>query len=349
MNQNRKLLLGKILIIISVIGIGGGIMIIGIYYFTNDSWKPLTHESRPSIEIPNLGQFETNLHSDYGLIPGNYLQGDLLAAIAVPNNTKVKISLPGALIPGETNYTAGLEPAMDIPMNFTQKESLQTNGFRTQISGLVYYQPGEYDVKLIITKNNATREYTISDIISIQPYSYYESQRNNNLTMATLYFTAGLVLISTSPVFVKLYEYISEFRKKSVWELWIKQNNINMKIFSSRQKITIFFVGFTIVCIVYLFLWIGSIYQQSTTEFEAQFTVISALVAPLVYVSIMILVILSTSFPIFFKWIKDPGSRPIYVALAGAAAGMGVIDLTLIIHNVCLLPFYAQFGKCTSH
>lgn len=351
MNYDQKLALGKILIIVIVISIGVGIMAYGIYFFTTDSWKPPISDPKPSFEIQNLGLVEINLHNDFGIIPGSYLDGDIRVDISVPNDTKVQVSLPGGLIPGESNYTSGLEPATQIPLNFISKSTKETNAFHNTISGLVYYQPGDFDAKLIVTKNNTSHEYTINDILSIQPYSYYESQRNNNITMAILYFTAGLVCISTSPVLVQLFGYISDFRKKNIWEIWIKENTIKYnktKVFSSRRKIGIFFVGFGIVGIVYLMLWIGSRYQLSTTEFQVEVSTMSAIIAPLVYVTILFLLILSTSFPVFFKWIRDPGSRPIYMGLAGAAAAMGVCDLILIISNICLLPFYEHFGKCAN-
>lgn len=348
MSHNKKLLLGKILIIVVVLAIGGGVMSYGVYFFTTDSWMPPTSPYRPNIIIPGLGSFEFNVHNDMGLIPGNYLNGDIYADIAVSNDTKVQVTLPGGFIPGESNYTGGLAPAIQIPLNFISRGSLQTNSFHTKISGLVYYDPGDFNAILVTTKGSHTSQYTINDIMSIQPYSNYESIRNENISQAVLYFTAGLIVISISPVLVQLLQYISDFRKKSIWENWIKENNLNYKTkIRLRRKIIYFFLGFACGVADYVGLLIGSNYQQSTTVDQIIISITLALTSPLVYAASLIILIFSTSMPVFFKRI-DPSSRPIYMGLAGLATSIAIMDLILATTNICNIPLYAHFGKCVN-
>lgn len=352
MNQNKQLALGKILIIVIVIGIGGGIMAYGIYFFTTDSWKPPTDTHRVNTIIPKLGGlFQINFHNDFGILPGNNLDGDIFAYIPVTNDTKVQVTLPEGFVPGESNYTSGLASADGIPLNFSGKGSLQTNEFHVKISGLRYDHPGNFYAMLLTNKNHVPQEYRIDDAVSIQPYSFYESQRNENISQGVLYFTAGLVFISVSPVLVQLYQYISDFRKKSTWETWIKENSKEskkIKFSFTRHKIIYFSIGFGAGALDHFGLWLGSTYQQSTTVMQVIVTVTSAIASPLVYAAILILLIFSTSIPIFFRGIGDTSSRPIYLAMAGLATSLAVFDLILITTNVCHFPFYEHFGKCAN-
>ena len=352
MNDNRKLALGKILIIIIVIGIGGGIMAYGIQFFTTDEWKPSKDTHRVNTIIPLLGgSFQIGFHNDFGIIPGSYLDGDIFATIPVPNDTKVAVTLPDGYIPGESNYTAGLASADKIPLNFTSKGSLQANQFHAKISGLSYQYPGNFHAILITTKNNTSHEYRINDTISIQPYSFYESQKNEYISQGLLYFTAGLVFISVSPVLVQLYQYIHDFRKKNMWEMWIKENSNEykkIKLSLTRKKIIYFSIGFGVGALDHFGLWYGSTYQQSTTVMQVIVAVTSAIASPLVYAAILILLIFATSLPIFFRGIGDTNSRPIYLAMAGLATSLAVFDLILVTTDVCHFPFYAHFGKCAN-
>ena len=354
MNQVKQLALGKVLIISSVLVIGAIIMGYGVYMFAIDtSWKPQSGTQMPGRTIPGLGLFEINLHNDYwGLIPGSSLIGNIRVDIAVPNSTKVQITFPEGLVPGDSNHTSGLAPANKIPLNFTTRSTLETNAFETPISGLVYYHPGDFNAILTITKNNTAYDYHIDNILNIQPYSNYESQRIQNISIGILYFTAGLVCISISPVLIQLHQYVYELRKKSMWENWIKENNLNYdktEICFLKRKLKYFLPGLAIGVSIYFGLWIGGHLTSNVPVTQFLLSATFAIGSSFAYVGVLILLIFSTIVPIFVKRVKDIDSRGIYLALAGVGTALPVCELVLIIMDVCNIPLFAHLSKCLTH
>ncbi|MBS3926432.1 MAG: hypothetical protein KGZ34_07085 [Nitrosarchaeum sp.] len=205
------------------VAIAGGLFLIGTGYFTSIEKPPLqTHDSfNEDLRIvePEPSGFRIVYDANGGFYTGRgvdpFLQLDIIEEIQ--NTTKVQFTFFDGRISSIENrkYVSVRDEPITLEFHGTNTLFGETISQYVAEPDLTYDSSGIFSGEImVIMQGKEPYEKIFPNVIEIKSIDEYRAAKNDLYQSGIALMVFGITLVAASPAFVKLFEYVEEFKEK---------------------------------------------------------------------------------------------------------------------------------------
>lgn len=220
-SKTQQWIFVKILSVVILLAIGFAFIGNGIILFTADIYPRTLHSFTHDLELHNEKSASINIvfqSNEYGIKEHRNIDTGITVYIPEnsPNSTNVEIGFPRANIVIPETYDYILKEGKIVSLKYINTDSNNISHYNANPI-LLYFSPGTgYTTSVKISQENENIfEDEFETGLDVKSLDYYDAKKSEKNSQGLLFIVAGISIIASSNVAVKLVEVILEFRGAS--------------------------------------------------------------------------------------------------------------------------------------
>lgn len=206
-------LVGKILVVVVLLGIGFAFIGNGIIIFTTNPFMQDHHPFETNVKYGDKTSLHIKFNSDeYGLRAHRNIEAGITVYIheIKTNSANIEVEFPRANIIIEEIHDYELKEGKTVVLNYINTDHNNISQYNANPI-LIYYGPGQYTAVLKIGDDYREEFQTGLDV---KPYDFYFLQERENNSRGLLFIVAGVSIITSATIAVLLIDLVLRYKHR---------------------------------------------------------------------------------------------------------------------------------------